>query len=235
MPEMTYAVHTMTCTYLLDDDGVCRWTLSPSGLAAPGTDRCVGAQFVACLDLNAPGGLVGELVVGGAALFARTENGRFVLLRTLTIERVEYRPGPMEALEPPGPPESTTAVLGPDDPWALPPDDDAATPMHDPHTEPLSMDAVEAARVAFASLAERESDAEAMPLDLEDFLSLSVTEVTLSLPLYRPPVVLPPISAPPLRPGSTLPPPPAPPRVPPAPSPSQPGRRGMIGPGRRLR
>jgi hypothetical protein len=228
MPEMTYAVHTMTCTYLLDDDGVCRWTLSPSGLAAPGTDRCVGAQFVACLDLSAPGGLVGELVVGGAALFARSENGRLVLLRTLSIERVEYRPGPIEAPDP-------TAVLGPDDPWSLPPEDDAATPMHDPHTEPLSMDAVEAARVAFASLAEHEADADAVPLDLEDLLSLSVTEVTLSLPLYRPPVVLPPITAPPLRPASTLPPPPAPPRPPPPPSPSQAGRRGMIGPGRRLR
>lgn len=224
MPEMTYAVHTMTCTYLLDDDGVCRWTLSPSGLAAPGTDRCVGAQFVACLDLSAPGGLVGELVVGGAALFARSENGRLVLLRTPTIERVEYRPGPMETPEP-------TAVLGPDDPWSPPPSDDAPTPMHDPQTEPLSMDAVEAARVAFASLAEREADADAIPLDLEDLLSLSVTEVTLSLPLYRRPAPLPPITAPPRR-ASTAPPPrpPAPP-----PSPSQSGRRGMVGPGRRLR
>lgn len=224
MPEMTYAVHTTTCTYLLDDDGVCRWTLSPGGLAAPGTDRCVGAQFVACLDLSVPGGLVGELVVGGAALFAHLENGRLVLLRTLPIERVEYRPGPPE------PPE-VTAVLGPDDPWGLPSVQDAAASMGDPLTEPLSMDAVDAARVAFASLAGRESDAGAMALDLEDLLSVSVTEVTVTLPLYRAaPVVLPPIAAPPRR--STAPPPPP---LPPPPSPSQSGRRGMIGPGRRLR
>ena len=230
MPEMTYAVHTTTCTYLLDDDGVCRWTLAPGGLAAPGTDRCVGAQFVACLDLSVPGGLVGELVVGGAALFAHLENGRLVLLRTPPIQRVEYRAGSMET------PESTV-VLGPSDGWSFPPHEAAATSMGDPLTEPLSMDAVDAARAAFASLAGRDSDAGAMPLDLEDFLSVSVTEVTVTLPLYRAaaPVVLPPIAAPPRR--STAPPPPAPPptRPPPPPSPSQSGRRGMIGPGRRLR
>jgi len=225
MREMTYAVHTRTCTYLLDDDGVCLWTLSPGGRAAPGADRCVGAQFVACLDLSVPGGLVGELVVGGAALFAHRENERLVLLRTLAIERVEHRSVPMEPLE-------STVVLGPKDPWGLPAHDDAATPMHDPLTQPLSMDAVEAAR---ASLAEREADADAMPLDLEDLLSVSVTEVTLTLPLYRRPLALPPIPAPPRR-STAPPPPPAPPTArPPPPSPSQVGRRGIIGPGRRLR
>jgi hypothetical protein len=89
MAEMVYAVHTRTCTYLLDEEGVCGWVLSPSGGQAQ--DRCIGAQFVACLDLQEQGGLVGELRVGAAGLFARREGGRFVLLKTSTIEQVEYR------------------------------------------------------------------------------------------------------------------------------------------------
>jgi hypothetical protein len=89
MAEMVYAVHTRTCTYLLDEEGVCGWVTSPSGSQAQ--DRCIGAQFVACLDLSVEGGLVGELRVGAAGLFARRENGRFVLLKTSEIERVEYR------------------------------------------------------------------------------------------------------------------------------------------------
>jgi len=89
MAEMVYAVHTRTCTYLLDEEGVCGWVTSPSGSAEQ--DRCVGAQFVACLDLREEGGLVGELRVGAAGLFARRESGRFVLLKTSEIERVEYR------------------------------------------------------------------------------------------------------------------------------------------------
>ncbi len=89
MPEMVYAVHTRTCTYLLDDDGVCGWVLSPSGDQTQ--DRCIGAQFVACLDLREHGGLVGELRVGASGLFARQEGGRLVLLKTSVIEHVEFR------------------------------------------------------------------------------------------------------------------------------------------------
>ena len=88
---MAYAVHTRSCTYLLDDDGVCRWTLAPTGVPVPGADRYLGAQFVACLDVREIGGLVGELRIGAAGLFARSENGRFVLLRTPPIEHVEHR------------------------------------------------------------------------------------------------------------------------------------------------
>ncbi len=88
---MAYAVHTRSCTYLLDDDGVCRWTLAPTGVPVPGADRYLGAQFVACLDVREIGGLVGELRIGAAGLFARSENGRFVLLRTPPIEFVEHR------------------------------------------------------------------------------------------------------------------------------------------------
>ena len=89
MSEMVYAVHTRTCTYLLDEDGVCGWVLSPTGDQTQ--DRCIGAQFVACLDLREQGGLVGELRIGAAGLFARREGGRMVLLKTSAIEHVEYR------------------------------------------------------------------------------------------------------------------------------------------------
>src|SRR5689334_13246091 len=103
MSDMAYAVHTRTCIYLLDDEGVCRWTLTPNGVPAPTAERCVGAQFVACLDLRVEGGLVGELMIGAAALFARVENGRFVLLRTPMIEYVEFRSGEAEEQAPPEP------------------------------------------------------------------------------------------------------------------------------------
>src|SRR5689334_4112832 len=89
MAEIVYAVHTRACTYLLDDEGICRWVLSRSG--AKSDDRCIGAQFVAALDQHSKGGLVGELRLGTCALFVRSEDGRFVLIRTKPIEHVEIR------------------------------------------------------------------------------------------------------------------------------------------------
>jgi hypothetical protein len=99
MPEMLYAVHTRTCTYLLDEEGICRWVLSPSG--APADVSCVGAQFVACLDLRVSGGLVGELLEGASALFVRNDGGKLSLLRTTPIEHVEFR-RPVDMAEPQG-------------------------------------------------------------------------------------------------------------------------------------
>jgi hypothetical protein len=98
----TYAVHTEACTYLLDDDGICCRILSPGGLVTPGMSAAVGAQFVACLDLNVAGGLVAELRVGSAMLFAsRDESGRFVLLRTSMVRAVEARESQQPLLLPP--------------------------------------------------------------------------------------------------------------------------------------
>lgn len=94
MSELAYAVHTRTCTYLLDEDGFCRWILSPVGTLPSDARQCEGAQFVACVDPEAPGGLVGELRVGASALFAReSDEGRLVLLRTGRIAHVELRGG----------------------------------------------------------------------------------------------------------------------------------------------
>src|SRR4029079_2725357 len=89
MSDIVYAVHTRACTYLLDDDGICRWVLSRSG--ARSDDRCVVAQFVPALDLRMKGGLIGELRIGASALFIRQEGGRFMLIRTKPIEHVEIR------------------------------------------------------------------------------------------------------------------------------------------------
>ncbi|MBM4375679.1 MAG: hypothetical protein FJ095_11390 [Deltaproteobacteria bacterium] len=94
--DLAYAVHTATCTYLLDGDGVCRWIVSPQGVPPSHVQQAVGAQFVACLDLTEPGGLVGELHVGAMALMARYDGDRMVLLRTAEITHVDDRRGPSD-------------------------------------------------------------------------------------------------------------------------------------------
>jgi len=91
---MAFAVHTSACTYLLSDDGVCRWIVSQQGAVSDHVRQCTGAQFVACLDLTVEGGLVGELKVGGRALFVRHDAERLVLLRTGPIEHVDDRRHP---------------------------------------------------------------------------------------------------------------------------------------------
>lgn len=103
MYEMAYAVHTKTCTYLLDDWGVCRWIVSQQGAVPPHIRQCVGAQFVASLDLRAEGGLVGDMKPGSKALFVRQMDDRMVLLRTAEIQRVDDRRDPV--------PEDATAKL----------------------------------------------------------------------------------------------------------------------------
>ncbi|MSP24261.1 MAG: hypothetical protein EXR75_03665 [Myxococcales bacterium] len=89
--DLAYAVHTATCTYLLDDGGVCRWIVSPRGVVPTHVLRAIGAQFVACIDVAEPGGLVGDLRPGCTALFVLSEETRMVLLRTAAIDRVDDR------------------------------------------------------------------------------------------------------------------------------------------------
>lgn len=85
---LAYAVHTDACTYLLDEDGVCRWVTADDGRPPEDTTLAIGAQFVACFDAAVPGGLVGDLRPGTAALFVRIQDGRSVLLRTTPIRSV---------------------------------------------------------------------------------------------------------------------------------------------------
>jgi hypothetical protein len=183
MSDLTYAVHTATCTYLLDEDGICRWTHVPTGVAPPGAERCVGAQFVACLDLASEGGLVGELRLGAAALFVRREDGRFLLLRTLPIERVEIRaPAPPE--DPHSFADTPVREGGFSPPVPLPTPSSPWQPV-DPQTEPIPAYPFNPEETALLDPSWSTPEEQAEPLDLEDLLSISVTEVTVSLPLYR--------------------------------------------------
>ncbi len=110
--EMAYAVHTRTCTYLLDVGGVCRWIVSPQGGVPPHIRQCIGAQFVACLDLNVDGGLSGELRVGGRALFVRSADDKMVLLRTGAIQRVDDRRAAPDEGEPDATPPPAAVQTG---------------------------------------------------------------------------------------------------------------------------
>ncbi len=88
---MAYAVHTDSCTYLLDEEGVCRWIVAPQGVVPRHLRQCIGAQFIASLDMSVEGGLVGDLRQGARALFVRPGEGRIVMLRTGVVHRVDDR------------------------------------------------------------------------------------------------------------------------------------------------
>ena len=95
MADFVYAVHTDVCTYLLDDNGICTWVLSPNPDAAGKLTACIGGQFVACVDPQVDGCLVGELKEGLRALLVASgkDGGRAQLLRTGRILRVQLCEG----------------------------------------------------------------------------------------------------------------------------------------------
>ena len=102
--EIAYTAHTETCTLLLDADGICRSVLAASSrVAANGgarptripssAERCVGAQYVATLDLREAGGMTAMPQPGAQMLFARTEeSGRITLIRSAPVVRFEAAP-----------------------------------------------------------------------------------------------------------------------------------------------
>jgi hypothetical protein len=158
--DATYAVHTRSCTFLLDDEGLCRFIVSRTGMVPPDIRGCVGSQFVACLHPDLEGGLAGELIVGAAALFAKQEapSGKMVLLRSGPILYVELRgasaPSTEDRLS-----DSTLDLAG-GPPLARPPSSGA-----------------------------RGGDTQPPPPGLEpvDYLAaLGESTVTLTMPLYRP-------------------------------------------------
>jgi hypothetical protein len=159
MPAIVYEVHTATCVYLLDADGICRFAHGPEIAASmpPGVEECIGAQFVASLDLRTSGGLIGELRVGASALFVRKAGDHFVLLRTLPVDTVR-----MPGLYDPNGVEETQVLDGGrgEELPAYPLTEDSS--HLDPVTEPEEV------------------------LDFEDLVSISVTEVTRIRPLYNP-------------------------------------------------
>ncbi len=81
--ELAYAAHSARCALLLDAEGICRWFLlkvEDEGVSAT-AKRCIGAQFVATLDPDAPGLLGPDPEVGKSILFARVDDGRVSLVR----------------------------------------------------------------------------------------------------------------------------------------------------------
>jgi hypothetical protein len=96
--DISYAAHTASCTFLLDDEGICRRiVMAPKGKRRESSQtalKCVGAQYVASLDGSAAGGLVEMPRVGAAMLFAHVdERGRVSLVRTSVLTSFESRAG----------------------------------------------------------------------------------------------------------------------------------------------
>lgn len=90
MSDLTYAAHTRTATFYLDADGVCQ-RVEPNGpQAARDAERCIGAQYVAALDVSEPGGLLSQPRVGASMLFVVADaHMRYSLVRTAPVVRFE--------------------------------------------------------------------------------------------------------------------------------------------------
>ena len=88
--DVAYAVHTESqVLFLLDARGICRGVTSPSRDASVlarvrhAADTCIGAQYVASVDVTAPGGLVHAPRPGAHLVFAVVAPDRHVsLVRT---------------------------------------------------------------------------------------------------------------------------------------------------------
>lgn len=91
MSRFTYAAHTEKAIFYLDEEGVCQ-DLEAKGGAPLGADvlRCVGAQYVASLDLADASGLVPLPREGASMLFVVADaRMRFSLVRTGVVVRFE--------------------------------------------------------------------------------------------------------------------------------------------------
>ena len=102
--DIAYAALTESCTFMLDAEGICRWVVASNSTAPHQkkhqqvAERCIGAQYVASLDVNTSGGLIEMPRVGVPMLFARVDrNGRVSLVRTGPVLRFEARTAPAES------------------------------------------------------------------------------------------------------------------------------------------
>ena len=98
--EIAYTAHTETCTLLLDAEGICRSVLAASNAPSlrigrpkripASAEKCIGAQYVATLDLRDPGGMApacpsrgrrcssrGSTRTGASRSFAAPRSSRF--------------------------------------------------------------------------------------------------------------------------------------------------------------
>lgn len=94
--DIVYAAHTESGTFMLDGTGICRWAVAPPGKTqAKVPERIVGSQYVATLDVDAPGALVALPKPGCPMLFASTdEHGHVTLVRTPPVLRFEDKRTP---------------------------------------------------------------------------------------------------------------------------------------------
>lgn len=88
---IAYAAHTATCTFLLDAEGFCRrvMTRNKHHKESRVARRCLGAQYVASLDLRSEAGLVEMPTPGASMIFARVDDGRVALVKTAPLERFD--------------------------------------------------------------------------------------------------------------------------------------------------
>src|SRR5262249_45482590 len=88
--SVVYAAHTEAYTLMLNENGVCEWA-APTGRGRV-PDRIVGAQFVASLDVDVPGALVGQPREGVPMLFAAVDgDGHISLIRAALLLRSDDR------------------------------------------------------------------------------------------------------------------------------------------------
>jgi hypothetical protein len=96
--EIAFAAYTETATFMLDADGICRWVVSAVSTfskEAESSERCIGAQYVASLDVRAQGGLVELPRVGAPLVFAVVDStGHVSLIRTGALLRFEVKRKP---------------------------------------------------------------------------------------------------------------------------------------------
>jgi hypothetical protein len=107
---VAYAATTEGCTFLLDEDGICRRVLLRHGRRAADATlggrtrtqaarRCIGAQYVAAIDVRVEGGLVPMPRLGTPMLFAYTDDdGRLAVVRTGPLTRFETLGGEREEI-----------------------------------------------------------------------------------------------------------------------------------------
>lgn len=84
--DIAFVAQTRVCTFLLDAEGICRWTIprpEASDREREAAELCLGAQYVASLDRDAEGLLVKDPTQGKNLLFARVgDDGRIRLVRS---------------------------------------------------------------------------------------------------------------------------------------------------------
>jgi hypothetical protein len=111
--ELAYIAHSERCALLLDRDGVCRWAVPKADAndeMVVAAKRCIGAQFVASLDPDAPGFMASEPRIGRNMLFALIVDGRAAILRFGPLQAFEKLDAPASSVDvAPAPPAAPSA------------------------------------------------------------------------------------------------------------------------------